>query len=65
MRAKEVKVGDKVTYMTPYKKQHGIVKSIYDDSFAFVVYYCGEDWENYFNYTAAKTANKNLVDGWL
>ena len=65
MRGKEIKVGDKVTYMTPYKKQHGIVKAIHDDNFTFVVYNCGEDWENYFNYTAAKTANKNLVDGWL
>jgi hypothetical protein len=56
--------GDKVTYKTPYKTEKGIVKSISDENYTFVVYHCGDDWKNYRDYTAARTPNQNLVHGW-
>lgn len=57
-------IGDKVTYITPYKQEKGIVKSISDENHTFVVYKCGEDWGNYNDYTAARTNNKDLKRGW-
>lgn len=56
--------GDKVTYVTKNKKEHGIVKKIYLSN-VFVVYHCGDNWENYTNYTAALTDKKYLVKGWV
>lgn len=59
-------VGDKVTYVTDYKKEHGIIKSVCEESsHYFVVYNCGGEWDNYMNYTAAKTAKCDLVEGWV
>ena len=57
-------IGDKVTYKTSYKVEHGIVKSISDFSYVFVVYHCGGDWNNYKDYTGARTAISDLIEGW-
>lgn len=60
-----IEVGDRVTYSTSYKKEKGIVKSLCEDKdYAFVVYHCGDDWDNYFNYTGARTRIVDLVSGW-
>ncbi|MGW8324120.1 MAG: hypothetical protein ACWGNI_00360 [Desulfobacterales bacterium] len=56
--------GQKVTYNSFNKKDHGIVKSISDDGYAFVVYYCDEEWERYFDYTASRTRIDDLTEGW-
>jgi len=58
-------VGDKVTYVTPYQKEKGIVKSLSDEECVFVVYHCNNEWNNYFNYTAARTKKEDLVLGWI
>lgn len=58
-------VGEKVTYITPFKKEHGIIKSLSDEKHVFVVYNCGGDWDNYQGYTGARTETKDLVLGWL
>lgn len=58
------KKGTKVTYRTPHKKEHGIVKRIADKDHVFVVYNCNDKWEKYYNYTAAKTRIKDLKVGW-
>lgn len=58
------KIGDKVTYNPGYKKENGIIKSISDDKHVFVVYNCGGDWNNYKNYTAARTRIEDLTIGW-
>ncbi len=59
-----MKVGDKVTYITSFEKEKGIVKSIRDQEYVFVVYKCGGDWDNYAEYTGARTNKDNLVLGW-
>lgn len=59
-----LKPGDKVTYLTNYKKEKGIVKSISDNDNTFVVYNCNDDWDNYSDYTAARTRNQDLTKGW-
>ena len=62
---KEFEVGQKVTYVPDYgEKEKGIVKSISDGKHVFVVYNCGEHWENYKDYTAARTRTKDLILGW-
>lgn len=59
-------IGKKVTYYCePYKKEHGIIKSTSNEDYVFVVYNCNEEWDNYQNYTAAKTSIKDLKDGWI
>ena len=58
-------IGEKVTYITPFKRQQGIIKSVSDDKHVFVVYSCGGDWDNYKDYTGARTEVKDLVLGWL
>lgn len=60
-----MKVGDKVHYFTPYKTENGIVKSMPDFEFAFVVYNCAGEWDNYQNYTGARTAKHDLREGWV
>jgi len=58
-------VGEKVTYVpTVGAFENGIIKSIQNDNYLFVVYHCGDDWDNYQNYTAAKTHIDFLVRGW-
>ena len=60
-----MKIGDKVTYVTPYKQEHGIIKGRCEDlECVFVVYYCGEDWDNFMDYTGASTRIIDLVKGW-
>lgn len=56
------KKGDRVLYSGVDK---GIVKvdQEYKDS-VFVVYYCGEDWNDYENYTAQNTPLYKLTKGW-
>lgn len=60
--------GDKVCYI-PFDGcsedlyENGIVKSV-NESVAFVVYHCNNDWENYMNYTGAATNFNDLKLGW-
>lgn len=56
--------GQKVTYHSHDKHERGIVKSISDDDHAFVVYHCNNEWDRYFDYTAAKTRIDDLTVGW-
>jgi len=58
-------IGQKVTYIAPKNIEHGIVKGMCDDKHVFVVYHCGGSWDQYFDYTAAKTDINNLVPGWV
>ena len=60
----EVEKGMKVTYVTSHKIQIGIVKSISDENHVFVVYHCAENWDDYENYTAARTRLEDLRKGW-
>jgi len=61
----EFKVGDKVTLVSYNRNEHGIIKSIPDYRYVFVVYNCGGDWDHYQDYTAARTELANLVPGWV
>jgi len=61
---REFSVGEKVQYITSYKVEKGIVKSISDESHVFVVYHCGDDWDNYRDYTASRTNINYLILGW-
>lgn len=64
-----MKVGDKVHYI-PFDGaasalcENGIIKSFSSDGDPFVVYHCGEDWDNYSQYTAAKSPIKRIILGW-
>jgi hypothetical protein len=64
LSALELKDGDSITYHSFNKKENGIVKSISDEKHVFVVYHCGNDWDNYKNYTAARTHIDDLTKGW-
>ncbi len=59
-----MKTGDKVTY-TP-TNEIGIVKSLTTGPGmgVYVVFNCGDDWDNYQNYTAALCDPSNLKTGW-
>ena len=60
-----MKPGDKVCYVTDYKPpENGVVKSISDTEHVFVVYNCDNDWDNYMNYTVARTRVSDLKQGW-
>lgn len=59
-----IKIGERVTYNPGYKTEKGIVKGFASDGDPFVVYNCGGDWENYQNYTGAKTPIKHLKKEW-
>ena len=54
--------GDFVHYHSPHGSiEYGRVKSITADRlFAFVVYNCNEDWDDYKNYTGAHTPMGSL-----
>lgn len=56
------KVGDKVTYIPKIEK--GIIKSLSGDDHAFVVYNCAGEWDNYQDYTGARTELSDLKAGW-
>jgi len=60
-----LKIGSKVTYVTPYKKEHGIIKSHSDNDHVFVVYHYDNNRNEYFNYTGARTRKKDLKKGWI
>ncbi len=61
-----MKVGDKVTYVAPSGREKGIVKSICDREYVFVVYDCGGNWvDNYNEYVGVRTNKDNLVMGWV
>ena len=65
-------IGDKVHYI-PFKKcvksqyENGVIKAYHETRLdcVFVVFKCGEDWENYQDYTAALTNIKQLRKGWI
>jgi hypothetical protein len=59
-----MEAGQKVTYLSPGKSEHGIIKSIQDKDHAFVVYHCAGEWDRYREYTAARTEIVDLVPGW-
>lgn len=60
----EIKVGQKVTYVTKFKREKGIVKNIQNDKYAFIVYNCGGNWKDYEKYTGARTKINHLIKGW-
>ena len=59
-----MKPGDKVTYVTPFESERGIIKSLSDENHVFVVYHCAGEWHRIEDYTAARTNKKDLVMGW-
>ena len=60
-----MQIGDKVTYQSHGKREHGIIKSLSDDDHVFVVYHCDNNWDRYFDYTAARTRIADLAMGWM
>lgn len=57
--------GQMVTYCPEYgKKQIGVVKDV-GEKVVFVVYNCNEEWDIYWQYTAAGTLPEHLVIGWV
>lgn len=66
----KLKVGDKVYYQPDHygksRWENGIIKEIRinDSDHVFVVYNCGDGWENYKNYTSARTNLRDLNLGW-
>ncbi len=67
----DLKIGTKVHYIPfegcdPSQYENGVIKSHTDDlSHVFVVYHCSGEWENYQNYTAARTRIDQLRPGWV
>lgn len=67
----DFKPGDKVCYI-PFNGcdkslyENGIIKTLnsLDKNSVFVVYHCNNDWDNYWNYTAANTDINRLRSGW-
>ena len=64
------KVKQKVHYIPfkgcdPSQYENGIVKSIQNEKYVFVVYHCNEDWKNINNYTAASTRISQLKAEWI
>jgi hypothetical protein len=61
-------IGAKVHYQPEYygedKWENGVVKELRAYDGVWVVYNCSGNWENYANYTAAKTHLKDLGLGW-
>lgn len=62
--SKELRIGQKVTYVSYSKLERGIVKSISDSEHVFVVYHCDGNWDKYYDYTGALTDIKDLIEGW-
>jgi hypothetical protein len=58
--------GQKITYLggSGRRDPGKIVRLGEDGKTAFVVYNCSRDWDNYQNYTAARTPLVDLVPGW-
>ena len=62
----QLRAGAKVTYDDGFKKERGMVKSLCDDhAYVFVVYHCAGNWDNYADYTAARTDKSQLRKGWV
>lgn len=59
-----IREGDKVMYHSFNEKECGVVKLIRGDEYVFVVYHCDDKWDQYQNYTAAKTRIRDLTLGW-
>jgi len=61
------KINDKVHYTSPHGSiKNGIIKSLnISETFAWVVYNCSDDWDNYQNYTGVSTNIKDLNLGWV
>lgn len=66
-----MKPGDKVRYMGNHHRfpngEPGIIKSVQSTpsgDWLYVVYNCGGDWDNYQNYTGARTHHSQLKPGW-
>ena len=59
-----LKEGTMVTYKTEYAEEKGRVKSIPNEEFAFVVYSCDGNWNDYKDYTAERTRISDLELGW-
>lgn len=55
--------GDYVFYMDHARVQNGRIKSIYGD-YAFVVYSCAGQWDDYKAYTGQRTSLHGLRQGW-
>ena len=70
IEGKEIKVGNKVRYQPGYygedKWENGIVKEIptHTNDAVRVVYYCDNDWDNYYKYTSALTDLVDLKLNW-
>jgi hypothetical protein len=65
-----LRIGDKVHYQPTHygdkEWENGIIKEIRDNVFksVLVVYNCNGNWDNYINYTSAKTNLCDLQPGW-
>ena len=67
MLKSEIKAGMKVHYVDTFscKCENGIVKNLHSKKdAAFVVYHCGGEWDDYYNYTGALTMLRDLYPGW-
>lgn len=61
----ELHKGKKVHYDPGIgEPENGKVKSIQSEEYAFVVYNCAGNWDDYENYTAARTRISDLKSGW-
>ena len=59
------KPGQRVTYISHNGLERGIVKSTSGPEHCFIVYHCDDRWDRYEEYTAARTRNCDIVDGWI
>ena len=67
MKMSEIRIGMKVHYVDTFARncENGIVKSLHSKKdAAFVVYHCGGEWDEFYNYTAALTMLRDLYPGW-
>lgn len=60
-----MKKGDYVHYISPIsgRPQNGRVKGVFED-YAHVVFNCAGNWDDYLNYTGARTDLWRLEKGW-
>ncbi len=58
----EADIGREVKYKPKHitALEQGRIK-FFNDTWVFVVYHCDNDWDNYWNYTAAPTDPKDLI----
>jgi len=62
MKNSKFKEGQFVVYNPKLENERGRIKSLCSDpNFAFVVYKCADNWDNYKDYTAQRTAISDLV----